>query len=103
MKKYIDADKLAKHIKNGSPIIFDSATINEIIFVLDTEPRVDAEPVIHARWISEYPNRYTGKSYSFECSCCGRIVYNNRQLSVPELKYDFCPHCGAKMDEEVGK
>jgi Zn finger protein HypA/HybF involved in hydrogenase expression len=86
---YIDADKFAKHIKIGSPVIFDSATINEIIFVLDTEPRVDAEPVTHAHWI-DTPNYW-------KCSNCGETYWSmNRE-------FIYCPHCGAKMDEEVGK
>ena len=25
--------------------------------------------------------------------------YDNRQVSIDELGYAFCPHCGARMDE----
>lgn len=60
----------------------------------------DAVPVVHAHWIPEYPNKRTGKAYSYKCSGCGRTVYNNWQVSIDELGYVFCPHCGAKMDEE---
>lgn len=84
MRRYIDADEFTKHIKIGSPVIFDSATINEIIFVLDTEPRVDAEPVIRAHWMMTCDTLK-------KCSNCGYDY-------MPSSSWRYCPHCGAKMD-----
>ena len=50
--------------------------------------------VVHGRWI-EYPHfnyddEYSGSEY--KCSCCG---FND--VYVIE-DYNYCPHCGAKMD-----
>lgn len=67
---------------------------------IENAPTVDADPAVHAHWIPEYPNKRTGKAYSHKCSVCRKTVYNNWQVSVDELGYVFCPHCGAKMDEE---
>lgn len=89
MRRYIDADEFAKHIKSGTPVIFDNTTTNEIIFALDTEPRVDAEPVTHAHWIGT-PNYW-------KCSNCGETYWSMNPNIFAGSNY--CPHCGAKMDE----
>ena len=64
-------------------------------------PRIEAEPVKHAHWFTLDPNPRTGKAYKFACSNCERVVFTHRQESVNELGYVFCPHCGAKMNEEM--
>lgn len=46
----------------------------------------DVAPVVHGKWIKQY----RGQVNSI-CSVCGKEV---GRLT------DFCPHCGAKMDEE---
>lgn len=63
-------------------------------------PAVDAEPVVHGRWI-----HCAGKSNLWHYSeCGGRIMYNQtrktyniKKLPVSEAN-KFCKHCGAKMD-----
>lgn len=47
-----------------------------------------AAAIVHAHWI-EHTNVY-------ECSKCG-IVRAKGTMGI----YNYCPHCGAKMDEEV--
>ena len=44
-------------------------------------------PVVHGRWV-----------YGCQCSVCGdrHGPYNSRHKPY----YNFCPNCGAKMDEE---
>ena len=56
------------------------------------------ESVVHAHWVTPYPNKRTGKAYTFVCSNCEKTVFTPRQLSIDELGYAFCPHCGAKME-----
>ena len=52
-------------------------------------PTADVAPVIHAHWI-RYPDCGVTK-----CSNCG--------WSIEECwDSDYCPHCGAKMDEKEG-
>ena len=57
-------------------------------------PTIDAEPVKHGRWLLERePN---GKPYCFHCSACdGDFAY----IGITTV-YNYCPNCGAKMDEE---
>lgn len=53
--------------------------------VLDDVPAADVAPVVHSEW--EY---YTHTMMA--CSICKR--------HVPRHKFEYCPHCGAKMKEE---
>lgn len=66
---------------------------------IDNAKTIDSTPVVHAHWITAYPNQRTGKAYEFVCSNCGRAVFTSRQKSIYELQYAFCPHCGARMNE----
>lgn len=63
--------------------------INEI-------PAADVAPVRHARWVLEYTTPYDDPRWKNRalkrCSACG---WTNA------CRYNFCPNCGAKMDEEV--
>ena len=46
-------------------------------------PEADVSPVVHAKWNSQVYAKH-------ECSACG--------FYEVETEYDYCPHCGAKMD-----
>lgn len=51
----------------------------------------DAEPVIHGHWINRRNSVY--------CSRCGK-GYRNGVGTISALNHNYCPNCGAKMDEE---
>ena len=57
-------------------------------------PRVDAEPARYAHWkLSEnHPPYYT-------CSECGDCYVD--ESWTYNGKFNYCPNCGAKMDEEA--
>ena len=62
------------------------------VAALDSVPAADVRPVVRGKWISHDfvamgEGRYTG---SVECSACGRF------LPLPE---NFCPNCGAMMED----
>ena len=52
----------------------------------------------HAHWIQDI--HYKTSEYEYTCSKCkwGFDDPYNMYISVEE--YNYCPHCGAKMDEE---
>lgn len=50
------------------------------------------ESVVHGRPVKIFNDPWTGRLFT-TCSVC------NGKISP---KDDFCKHCGAKMDEEVG-
>jgi len=62
---------------------------------------VEAEPVRHGHWdeteIYESSDGCTDIC-QFHCSRCGK--WADRMFLYYPSKYDYCPHCGAKMDEE---
>lgn len=60
--------------------------------LIDEIPVVNVAPVVHGRWISKNDHGY---EWVFVCSNCSYIdgfPFNDR--------YNYCPNCGAKMDEK---
>lgn len=56
-------------------------------------PTVDAEPVKHGRWINHFDDIWPEES-TMECSLC------HKEQGMGMLDTNFCPNCGAKMDED---
>ena len=97
MTRLIDADKLLKDLSDlrkspwaNVPYLSADRKVGNIealdmveSIVRCEQPTVDAVPVIHAHWEED--------EYCYECSWCGM---------GSEVDYDYCPNCGAKMDEE---
>lgn len=83
MPKLIDADKLKQHYAwwdNEDKKIFDT--------IIDLQP----DAVRHGHWINHFDDLFPEDS-SVECSVCHEyegIMAND----------NYCPNCGAKMDEE---
>ena len=97
MSRYIDSNELCKRVfkdgkgfdyKNGnSQFILGVKSALEIIHDMPTE---DVAPIIHAHWIDRNGNVVYPDSVRYECSNCKGHGYET----------DYCPHCGARMDEE---
>lgn len=70
---------------------YNEHTLMEFCERIDDAPTVDAEPVKRGRWLDG------------TCSECGKHAVNRvmfRGEVVWEDSYDYCPHCGARMDGE---
>ena len=61
-------------------------------FCTEQMPRVDAVPVRHGHWKHDE----TGANF---CSVCNEFPYDDGEYHLVWHK-DYCPYCGAKMDEE---
>ena len=73
----------------------------DFVMMLKNQPAVDATPVIHGRWIKMVgmmPPEYHGH---YECSECQWHMKGLRNSWTREEEMNYCPNCGAKMDEEV--
>ena len=83
MVEYIERES-AMQIAFTSPF-FSNALMEEIKAI----PAADVAPVVHGRWVN-----------GCQCSVCGdrHGPYNSRHRPY----YNFCPNCGAKMDEVSG-
>lgn len=93
MVRLIDADALiedAFNLMDRDELLEDVPQI--IKDYCDAQPTIDAEPVRHGKWI---PISSNNKWFDVsKCSVCGK------QYSLYPLDYNYCPHCGAKMDAE---
>lgn len=87
-KKYYDGfiihDILSKHL--------DGKKFLEVIKEFAAAKGVDVEPVRHGKWLI-YCETKDGRS--MRCSVCSMVFWvgNGRDGN-------YCPNCGAKMDEE---
>ena len=64
---------------------------------LDRVPTIDAVPVKHGKDIY-----YKAKGHcEFKCSVCGAEAHVVEGGELDGGYFNYCPNCGAKMDEEV--
>ena len=93
MSRYIEVDHLKKSVEelqncyNGYSDTYDKSCI---IGLIDEEPTADVAPVKHGHWEMKWNICFNRKSPV--CSCCRKFV---------EVKFAYCPLCGAKMDEST--
>ena len=101
--RLIDADKVIDVMKaaywdeniqsaKDDPCVID-AMIDWSIRQVKDAPTEDAAPVVHAHWIE----RQLSERGEFEF-CCSKCEHTNYGYDNPG---NYCPDCGAKMDEEV--
>lgn len=93
--RLIDADTLSKSIKDGDGTPIQKFFADVCVMGAST---VDAEPVVHGRWIPErHKDRVSQTEYHsyiwYHCSECGRRLIGYRD----PREAPYC-HCGAKMD-----
>lgn len=71
--------------------------VNEgFISLINSQPTVDAELVRHGKYIGTEFDGYADGCpvyYEWKCSECGCV------FEEEEPTYNYCPNCGAKMDE----
>lgn len=58
-------------------------------------PAADVVEEVHAKW----EHTHTSESYFNECWRCSACGFDDTEGFV----FEFCPHCGAKMDLEESK
>ena len=108
MPRLIDADELIKVLDDTLAEQSKDADIRELLQksllvgfakqVIEDAPTVDAEPVRHGHWCvtQAYP-------HTVYCSECFKR-FAQAHWAVWEdgsLPRDYCPNCGAKMDERI--
>ena len=54
----------------------------------------DVAPAVHGRWLDS-KHKIFSNTYDYVCSNCG--------CDYALAKYNYCPNCGAKMDEKDGE
>lgn len=66
--------------------------------MISNAPTIDAVPVRHGKWVPKYI-RICGQDWAsgMKCSECGEDALD---AEGDEFLTDYCPNCGARMDEE---
>ena len=100
MADYIDKEVALALVKPDAPedekAAVTIATAKKLVrSIIQRAPAADVAPVVHGRWI------YIGKYGEYECSVCHGIDTDcsDYYSSHVVTEQDYCPHCGARMDE----
>ena len=99
MSKYIDADELKNDLEHrlirwSEPTrgMFPTYGESDMPDIIDSQPT--AEVIKRGRWIIDrkFGNDVMSDEQMVICSVCGKGIFWGKQ--------NYCPNCGAKMDEE---
>ena len=86
MAEYIDKQAFIDYMMGTSRYF-------TVKYDIESFPNADVAPVRHGRWIS-VPHKLARI-----CSVCNRDE-PYKFADIDADVYDYCPHCGAKMDEK---
>ena len=97
IKREAAIERLKKNLYASNPGSFSYLCFQDAINSVQEIPAADVEPVRHGRWIC------IRKGYGeYECSIChgGDSDCSDYYGTHVVTEQDYCPKCGAKMDEE---
>ena len=86
-KEYIEREE----VREAFRMEFDNEYADDITDRLST---ADVQEVRHGKWV------YTSRSLEWADCKCSECGYTDIFASDIECFYNYCPHCGAKMDKE---
>ena len=95
MARLIDADSLTARLEKiyDTDSIVDKIMLRFLKKLIRKQPTVDTAPVVHGEWEQLCdPSFSTNFPTISRCTVCG-MKYN-----LPNISYNYCPRCGAKMD-----
>ena len=95
MARYIDAEKIDFEKAFGGESDFARDIRDAANSLISEVPTEDVAPVVHAHWGVQRVTKSAKQGRTLillSCSNCGES--NGRRIS------NYCPRCGAKMDEE---
>ena len=97
-EKWIEVQSLVKNVnEHNAKFASENASDTEnllasLILCIQNAPVVEVAKVKHGFWINISNDDKWGA-----CSNCARAV----DMRQSRLKFNYCPHCGAKMDEKI--
>ena len=103
--RLIDADALVERLKPykdkyGADKFPYDIVHDAFIYEVEKEPTIDAVPIRHGKWLDpETLKRPWFRHHIFECSVC-RNILDMDGVNAGRGDANYCPNCGARMDEE---
>lgn len=88
-QKYYKSNNFYK-ITDVHSVILDFEQIGIMLDELEERPK--------AKWIKT-PLSYYDDDYGYECSNCKEIYCT--EYDFEEMAYNYCPNCGARIDNEL--
>lgn len=92
--------ELNSYVSGNDPTLIIAYRV-DLCEIIENIPAADVEPVRRGKW--EYDSDGVPN-----CSQCGEfalqrlhLYIKNKTFDAPFKLTDYCPNCGAKMDEEV--
>ena len=99
----IDADALYEHIESYAGMFNDElgfvVRLQAVLDGIAYQPTIEAEPVKHGQWVGTADGYADGELVydMWECSECGY----DADGADEKPNWNYCPHCGAKMDGDL--
>lgn len=96
MADYIEREYLLNAMENKEcaicspaqrPFMCGSCPLGSAFELVEEFPAADVQPVVHGKWVND-----------IQCSNCGWYMEDDVTISPMMVFFDYCPHCGAKMD-----
>lgn len=97
MEEYIDKETAIKEVNYCFSLNPNGAYAAKVKRIIDAIPTADVRENKRGKW-TKCEKDARGYSDTFECSECECLV--TYAYYVQDIDYDFCPHCGAKMEGE---
>ena len=88
-------DEIKDFLSKGYDLAILMDVIADCIRDYEAEKKQENKDIKHGKWIQQEPCR--GYSEIYKCSACEENVTLN--TFTRGCSYEFCPECGAKMDE----
>lgn len=108
LQDHCDANCVYTEQERQKTDICDTCLLGDAKDYIDRMPTIEAEPIRHGMWIKMSD---AGQDIIFCSECGGELSRRAITSSNPQFdlflklkcidKTAYCPHCGAKMDEEV--
>lgn len=64
----------------------------------EIEMTADVQEARHGHWIKKSLDNF--RKFEYSCSICGWSGVKSYDSYIDIYDFEFCPYCGAKMDEE---
>lgn len=101
-QRHLYCDNCAKRKNSKGKLVYDigdapcrACGICNVLDAVEDAPAADVRPVVRGRW-----NRTDAYPHRLYCSVCyNTYLKNDELLERWEFPLNYCPNCGAKMEE----